>query len=233
MKAVSSQLFNTHRYAVILLKRDSAVTLYNTSNSSMYTVATSHESSNKSQSYVTPDGQSASLSRWQAPISDLRSNFFLFDSCAFVDVGRPLWRKDGSVFYNVQGTTYLHFTCYYINVYTQYIQGFCHSRLSTADHALSLVASAYEFWWSFCFMSFKIILVTATIFSSSDSITKFCHQLLYYNYYSQHTIVYRQLFIFWATDWPVACCSCYYKGTGTLEQKLFGSQHFKDWICSK
>jgi hypothetical protein len=45
----------------------------------------------------------------------------------------------------LQCTIYLHFTCYYMNVYTQYIQGFCQARLSTADHALSLAASAYEF----------------------------------------------------------------------------------------
>jgi hypothetical protein len=45
----------------------------------------------------------------------------------------------------LQCTIYLHFTCYYINVHIQHIQGFCQSRLSTADHALSLVASTYEF----------------------------------------------------------------------------------------
>jgi hypothetical protein len=31
-----------------------------------------------------------------------------------------------------------------MNVYTQYIQGLCQSRLSAADHALTLVAFAYE-----------------------------------------------------------------------------------------
>jgi hypothetical protein len=30
-------------------------------------------------------------------------------------------------------------------IYTQYIQGFCHSRFSTADHVLFVVAFAYEF----------------------------------------------------------------------------------------
>jgi hypothetical protein len=43
----------------------------------MYEVAASHESSNKSQSYVSTDGQSAGLSRWQALNPDLRSDFFL------------------------------------------------------------------------------------------------------------------------------------------------------------
>jgi hypothetical protein len=38
----------------------------------------------------------------------------------FVAMGRPLCREDGSVFYNVQYTIYLHFTCYYLNVYTIY-----------------------------------------------------------------------------------------------------------------
>jgi hypothetical protein len=45
----------------------------------------------------------------------------------------------------LQYTIYLYFTCNYINVYTQYIQDFGQSRLSTVDHALSLVSSAYQF----------------------------------------------------------------------------------------
>jgi hypothetical protein len=36
----------------------------------------------------------------------------LSDSCGFVDVGRPLWREVGSVFYYVRCTICLHFTCY-------------------------------------------------------------------------------------------------------------------------
>jgi hypothetical protein len=35
-------------------------------------------------------------------------------------MGRALWREDGSAFYNVQYTIYLHFTCYYLSVYTIY-----------------------------------------------------------------------------------------------------------------
>jgi hypothetical protein len=44
-------------------------------------------------------------------------------------------------------TMYKIFSFYmllYECIYTKYIQGFCQSRLSTADHVLSLVASAYE-----------------------------------------------------------------------------------------
>jgi hypothetical protein len=39
--------------------------------------------------------------------------FFCLTVGGFVDAGRPLWREDGSVFYNVQCTvyTYLHFIC--------------------------------------------------------------------------------------------------------------------------
>jgi hypothetical protein len=70
-----------------------------------------------SWSYVTTDGQLASPSWRQAPIWDLTPDVFLSVSCGFVDVGRPLWREDGSEFYNVQCTIYLHFTCYYMNVY--------------------------------------------------------------------------------------------------------------------
>jgi hypothetical protein len=45
----------------------------------------------------------------------------------------------------LQCAIYLNVTCYYMSICTQYIQGFWQSRLSTAYHALSLVASAYEF----------------------------------------------------------------------------------------
>jgi hypothetical protein len=43
----------------------------------------------------------------------LTTRFLLLsDSCGFVDVGRPLWREDGCVFYYAQYTICLHFTCY-------------------------------------------------------------------------------------------------------------------------
>jgi hypothetical protein len=70
--------------------------------------------------------------------------FFLSDSCRFVDVGRPPDEMTGLSFtmYNVQYIYILHLITW---MYIQYIQGLCQCRLNTADHALSLVASAYEF----------------------------------------------------------------------------------------
>jgi hypothetical protein len=54
----------------------------------------------KSESYVTTDGQSTILSWNKAPIWGLRPDLLLLsDSCGFVDVGRSLWREDGSVVY--------------------------------------------------------------------------------------------------------------------------------------
>jgi hypothetical protein len=52
----------------------------------------------ESESYVTTDGQPASLSWNKAPFWDLRPDlYYCLDSCGFVDLGRPLWREDGSV----------------------------------------------------------------------------------------------------------------------------------------
>jgi hypothetical protein len=55
-------------------------------------------------SYITTDGQSASLSWSQAPISDPRPICFFciqlfLDSYGFSDVMRPLWREAGSDFF--------------------------------------------------------------------------------------------------------------------------------------
>lgn len=44
----------------------------------------------KSQSYVTTDGESASMAWCQAHIRDLKNFFFLSDNCGFVDMGHPL-----------------------------------------------------------------------------------------------------------------------------------------------
>jgi hypothetical protein len=53
------------------------------------------------ESYVTTDGQPASLSWNKAPIWGLRPDlYYLYDSCGFVDLERPLWREDGSVLDN-------------------------------------------------------------------------------------------------------------------------------------
>jgi hypothetical protein len=52
-------------------------------------------------SYFTSDGQPASLSWNKAPIWGFRPDFLLMsDNCGFVDMGRPLWRENGSVVYN-------------------------------------------------------------------------------------------------------------------------------------
>jgi hypothetical protein len=53
----------------------------------------------ESESYVTTDGQPASLSWNKAPMWGLRSDlYYLCDSYGLVLVGRPLWREVGSVF---------------------------------------------------------------------------------------------------------------------------------------
>jgi hypothetical protein len=78
----------------------------------------SYDLPKKSQSYVTTDGQSASLSWSKAPIWGLRS-LLLSDSCR-LDVGRFLWREDGSVVCQSHSSSNesvvsmynLHFTCY-------------------------------------------------------------------------------------------------------------------------
>jgi hypothetical protein len=55
----------------------------------------------ESQIYVTSDGQSASLSWFQAPIWGWRPYFCCWLTCAgFFDVGRSLWRENGSAIYN-------------------------------------------------------------------------------------------------------------------------------------
>jgi hypothetical protein len=59
----------------------------------------------QSQSYLTTDGHSASLSWCQAPIRDPWPMFLLLFlinlvSYGFVDMGRPLWREVGSVVFN-------------------------------------------------------------------------------------------------------------------------------------
>jgi hypothetical protein len=58
------------------------------------------ESESESESYVTTDGQAASLSWSKAPIWGLRPDlYYLCDSYGLVLVGRPLWREVGSVFW--------------------------------------------------------------------------------------------------------------------------------------
>jgi hypothetical protein len=54
----------------------------------------------ESESYITTDGQPASLSWNKAPIWGLRPDLYFSESCGFVDLERPLWREAGSVVYN-------------------------------------------------------------------------------------------------------------------------------------
>jgi hypothetical protein len=71
----------------------------------------------QSQSYVTTDGQSASLSWNKAPIWGLRPDFHYCQTIAGLLMWGALSNERTGVFYNVQYTIYLHFTCYYLNVY--------------------------------------------------------------------------------------------------------------------
>jgi hypothetical protein len=58
-------------------------------------------SQSQSQSYITTDGQSDSLSWCQTPICGPWPEFVLpSGSKGFFDVRHPLWREDGSVVYN-------------------------------------------------------------------------------------------------------------------------------------
>jgi hypothetical protein len=69
------------------------------------------------QNYVTIERQSARMSWCQAPIWDLTKFLFLSDTCVFVDVRRPLWREDGSVFYSVQYIYILHLITWMYTVF--------------------------------------------------------------------------------------------------------------------
>jgi hypothetical protein len=73
----------------------------------------------------------------------------LSDSCRFVDLGRSLWREDGSVVCQTQSAVIRLLsvcTIYMLQIikwmYIQHIQGLCQSRLSTAENALLLVTPA-------------------------------------------------------------------------------------------
>jgi hypothetical protein len=71
----------------------------------------------KSKSKLCYDPQSVdqSVSVSWTHLGVLNRFFFLPNSCGFVDMGRPLWREDGYIFYNVQCTIYLRFTCYLLS----------------------------------------------------------------------------------------------------------------------
>jgi hypothetical protein len=71
------------------------------------------------------------------------------DSCRLVDVRRSLWREDGSVVCQTQLSVISLLSVCTISIlqvikcmYIQHLQGLSQFRLSTADHALLLVAPA-------------------------------------------------------------------------------------------
>jgi hypothetical protein len=94
---------NTSRLSVQALQSRSCLSYvcYNGSLVTWTVVGLTTAIDNESESYITADGQSASLSWNKSPIWGLRPDFLLLsDSCGFVDVGRSLWREEGSVIYN-------------------------------------------------------------------------------------------------------------------------------------
>jgi hypothetical protein len=110
------------------------------------------------------------------PIWGLRPSFHYCQTIAGLLIWGALSEERtglSSTMYNIQYIYILHAITW---MYIQYIQGLCQSRLCTADHVLSLVASAYEFYWSFCFMRVETIFVMATIFSSSDTFVSYQSQ---------------------------------------------------------
>jgi hypothetical protein len=102
--------------------------------------------SSQSQSYVTTDGQSASLSWNKAPIWGLRPDLYYCQTVAVLLMWGALSdERTGLSFAWVTVSSNKSVVSMYILhvikcMYIQHIQGVCQSRLSTADHALSLVA---------------------------------------------------------------------------------------------
>jgi hypothetical protein len=123
----------------------------------------------------------------------------------------------------LQYAIYLHFTFFYINVYTIYIRPLS-VRAQYSRSCPVLNNFAYEFWWSFCFMKFKKIFIMATTFSFSDrqplnSVISYCTTVTTLNM----LLTRGKLFTFGApTDWPAVCCSCWFKGKGTLGSIIAG-----------
>jgi hypothetical protein len=104
----------------------------------------------QSQSHIATDGQSVCLGV-EPRLWLMTRYFFLFESYCPVHVGRPLWREDGSTICQSHSQQY-SVNCQYVQLFTFYLlltvciyiihKGLCQSRLSTADYALFLVASA-------------------------------------------------------------------------------------------
>jgi hypothetical protein len=86
---------------------------------------------------------------WNTHLGFTTTSLLLSDCCRLVDVGRSLWQGNGPVVCQTQSAVIRLLsvcTIYMLQVikcmYIQHIQGLCQFRLSTADHALSLVAPA-------------------------------------------------------------------------------------------
>jgi hypothetical protein len=105
----------------------------------------------QSQSYVTTDGQSASLSWNKAPIWGLRPDLYycmtvagllMWGALSDERTGLSFARVTVSSSSSVVSMYNLHFTSYYM--YIQYIQGLCQSRPHTADHAIRIKFYDFE-----------------------------------------------------------------------------------------
>jgi hypothetical protein len=113
----------------------------------------------ESLSYITTDGQSASLSWFQAPIWGLWPDFYYCPTIAGFDMVRPLWREDGSVFYNVQCTIYNAFYCLRFETRSLYLYppgtgwpGYAPRHWVNWTLSLSLAVSSFyitlgRIWW--------------------------------------------------------------------------------------
>jgi hypothetical protein len=103
-------------------------------------------SESKSKSHCDWRSVNQSVSHGVDPNRGLMTRWFLlFDSYGLVNVGRPFWREDGSVFFKVIVCSSKSFVIMW-RIFTFYMlkmpNDLCQSRLSTADYALFLVSSA-------------------------------------------------------------------------------------------
>jgi hypothetical protein len=98
----------------------------------------------QSESYVTTDGRSARLSWYKAPMWCLKLNLYFCQTVSSLLMWGAL--SDERTAQSAVISLLSICTIYILHVtkcmYIQHIQDLCQSKLSTADHALSLVAPA-------------------------------------------------------------------------------------------